>query len=228
MFYLADTLADLGAIEEARPYALVADALEVPPRSAVRFALGIALARCGIRDAAVARLRQCVAGDPHDRYGARLALAALNEGAVPTRASDGFIDRLYALRRSMGRRGRPTSIPWAQLVADKVIGERFDIVDAGCGTGLVGALVRDRARHLLGVDLSASMLERARSKSVYDELHKGDLTAFLQARPQVCDVVTCAATLIHFRELGLHSSAAASALRVGGSFIFTVFPNERG
>ena len=40
-----------------------------------------------MRDAAIARLRQCVAGDPHDRYGARLALAALNTlGLLPVLA----------------------------------------------------------------------------------------------------------------------------------------------
>ncbi len=225
--YLADTLADLGAIEEARSYALVADALEIPPRAALRFALGVALARCGMRDVAVARLRQCVAGDPHDRYGARLALAALNEGAVPERASDGFIDRLYAICADRWDNAvGPHRYRGAQLVADKVNGERLEILDAGCGTGSVGALVRDQSSCLVGVDLSTSMLERARSKNVYDELHKGELTTFMRARSRTCDVVTCAATLIHFGDLGPAFIAAASALRIGGSFIFTVFPNE--
>jgi protein O-GlcNAc transferase len=77
--YLADTLADLGMIEEARRHALIADALDIPPRPAIRCALGIALAKCGIRESAIARLRQCADGDPQDRYGARQALAALNE-----------------------------------------------------------------------------------------------------------------------------------------------------
>jgi predicted TPR repeat methyltransferase len=40
-------------------------------------------------------------------------------------------------------------------------------------------------------------------------------------------VVTCAATLIHFGDLGPAFAAAGSALRAGGSFVFTVFPNER-
>jgi predicted TPR repeat methyltransferase len=225
--YLAETLADLGRLEEARRYALAADALKVPPRPAVRYALGIALARCGIGEAAIARLRQCVEADPHDRQGARLALAALNQGPMPERASDQLIDRLYAIcadRWDNAAGAHPYR--GAQLVADKVGGHGLDILDAGCGTGLVGALVRDRARRLVGVDLSAEMLERARSKNIYDELHQGDLIAFMRERPQSCDVVTCAATLIHFGDLGPAFRAAGSALRAGGSFVFTVFPNE--
>jgi predicted TPR repeat methyltransferase len=226
--YLADTLADLGAVEEARGHALIADALGIPPRSAVRFALGIALARCGIRESAITRLRQCVAGDPRDRYGARLALAALSEEPVPERASDAFIDRLYAI--CADRWDSAVGLyPYrgAQLVADRISGDRLDVLDAGCGTGLVGALVRDRSRRLVGVDLSASMLELANSKNIYDELHKGDLVSFMQARQQSCDVVTCAATLIHFGDLGPAFTAAGSALRARGSLVFTVFPNER-
>ena len=204
--YLADTLADLGRVEEARRHALAADALEVPPRSALRYALGIALARCGMREPAIARLRQCVAGDPRDRYGARLALSALNEAPMPERASEEFIDRLYAIGadRWDGAAG-PFPYRGAALVADKVCGNDLDVLDAGCGTGLVGALVRERSRRLIGIDLSAAMLELARAKNVYDELHKGDLVAFMLGRPQTCDVVTCAATLIHFGIWARHS-----------------------
>jgi SAM-dependent methyltransferase len=51
------------------------------------------------------------------------------------------------------------------------------ILDAGCGTGLVGAAlrragVRDR---IVGVDLSAASLDIARGRAVYDELTEVDL-----------------------------------------------------
>ena len=226
--YLADTLADLGAVEEARQHALIADALEVPARSAVRFALGIALARCGMRDRAIARLRQCLAGDPQDRFGAGLALAALEQSPVPERASAAFIDRHYAICADRwDAAAGPYPYRGAQLVADRVGGGGLDILDAGCGTGLVGALVRDRARGLVGVDLSATMLDLARRKNVYDELQRGDMIAFMRGRPQACDVVTCAATLIHFGDLAPPFGAAAATLRAGGAFVFTAFPHER-
>jgi predicted TPR repeat methyltransferase len=177
--YLAETLADLGKLEEARWHALSADALKLPPRPAVHYALGIALARCNMRDAATARLRQCAAGDPHDRYGARLALSALEQGPMPERASPEFIVRLYAIGADRwDNPAGPNPYRGAELVAAKVGGSGLDILDAGCGTGLVGALVRDRSP-------------------------------------------------IHFGDLGPAFAAAGAALRPGGTFIFTVFPNQR-
>jgi predicted TPR repeat methyltransferase len=51
-----------------------------------------------------------------------------------------------------------------------------DILDAGCGTGLVGvslfALGHDR---IVGFDLSTGMLERSAVRGVYAELHQGSL-----------------------------------------------------
>jgi predicted TPR repeat methyltransferase len=181
-----------------------------------------------MRESAIARLRQCLAGDPQDRHGARLALAALEQAPTPERASDAFIDRHYAICADRwDSAAGPFPYQGAQLVADRVNGERLDILDAGCGTGLVGAVVRDRARRLTGVDLSAVMLDLARLKNVYDELHKGDMISFMRERPQACDVVTCAAALIHFGDLAPPFRAAASTLRAGGAFVFTVFPHER-
>ena len=50
----------------------------------------------------------------------------------------------------------------------------LDVLDAGCGTGLCGPLVAPYARRLVGVDLSARMLDAGRRRdSVYDELYQG-------------------------------------------------------
>ena len=53
------------------------------------------------------------------------------------------------------------------------------MLDAGCGTGLCGPLIAPYARRLVGVDLSERMLAQARARDVYDELVKGELTAYL-------------------------------------------------
>ena len=37
----------------------------------------------------------------------------------------------------------------------------YDVLDAGCGTGLCGALLKPFARSLTGVDLSSGMLRKA-------------------------------------------------------------------
>jgi len=55
------------------------------------------------------------------------------------------------------------------------------ILDAGCGTGLVGAYLHQHGYHELeGFDYSAKMLARAEAKKVYKKLHQGDLTQPLE------------------------------------------------
>jgi predicted TPR repeat methyltransferase len=51
-----------------------------------------------------------------------------------------------------------------------------EILDAGCGTGLVGvALATYGHIRIVGFDLSTGMLERSAERGVYSELHQGSL-----------------------------------------------------
>jgi predicted TPR repeat methyltransferase len=96
------------------------------------------------------------------------------------------------------------------------------VVDLGCGTGLVGSLLRPRTGRLVGVDLSTGMLERARRRRVYDELVRAELVSFLHGRQASFDVVVAADVLCYFGVLDDVISAAAAALRPGGVLAFTV------
>jgi predicted TPR repeat methyltransferase len=53
-------------------------------------------------------------------------------------------------------------------------------VDLGCGTGLLGPLLRPQAHSLDGVDLSGKMMEKARGKECYDRLFVRDVVKFLE------------------------------------------------
>jgi predicted TPR repeat methyltransferase len=90
------------------------------------------------------------------------------------------------------------------------------IVDVGCGTGLVGAVLRPLANRLIGVDLSAGMLELARSRSVYDELIRADITDYLKRHEGSFDVLTAADVLTYVGDLNDFFHAAASSLKPGG------------
>jgi predicted TPR repeat methyltransferase len=115
-----------------------------------------------------------------------------------------------------------------QLVAGNLVHHRLyqsgraAVLDAGCGTGWCGPLLKSTAGHLVGVDLSKNMLERARSRGVYDELHQGELTAFMSSRPQSFDIIVAADVLIYFGKLDEVLCAARGALRPGGLFCFSV------
>ncbi len=51
-----------------------------------------------------------------------------------------------------------------------------EILDAGCGTGLVGAALAEMGHdRIVGFDLSEGMLQRSRARGVYAELHQGSL-----------------------------------------------------
>ncbi len=63
----------------------------------------------------------------------------------------------------------------ARLVkfADLPPGSR--ILDAGCGPGLVSRVFIDAGNHVTGVDLSATMIERARIRCPEGDFHQGSL-----------------------------------------------------
>ncbi|MBV8654314.1 MAG: methyltransferase domain-containing protein, partial [Alphaproteobacteria bacterium] len=143
------------------------------------------------------------------------------------------LDHVYAGRAAgWGESGRSDAgYQGARLVeagVARALGAAGDlaIIDAGCGTGLVGRLLRPRARSLVGVDLSAAMLQRAAASGVYDRLEQADLVAFLANNPRCCDLIVSAATLIHFNDLTPVFAAAAVSLRDDGRFVFTVFPHD--
>jgi predicted TPR repeat methyltransferase len=95
------------------------------------------------------------------------------------------------------------------------------LLDAGCGTGLLGPLVEPWASRLVGVDLSAGMLAKAKEREVYDELVQAELTGWLEENGPF-EVILCADTLPYFGDLTRLIPETASALAEGGIFVFTV------
>lgn len=70
------------------------------------------------------------------------------------------------------------------------------ILDAGCGTGLVGqALAVSGVKAIDGLDLSAPMLDVARKTGVYRDLDQADMTQPIKKGHNVYDIVLCVGTL---------------------------------
>ncbi|RMZ70923.1 Methyltransferase type 11 [Pyrenophora seminiperda CCB06] len=69
------------------------------------------------------------------------------------------------------------------------------MLDAGCGTGLVGqALVTLGAKTIDGLDLSTAMLTVAKQTGVYRALAQADMTQRIDMADETYDVVTCVGT----------------------------------
>jgi predicted TPR repeat methyltransferase len=190
----------------------------------------LALAHCtlGEVDEAVKVFEEWLVEEP-DHPVARHMLAACSGRDVPPRASDAFVEQTFdSFAASFDAKLAKLQYRAPALIAEMLRGsdveesKRLDVLDAGCGTGLCGPLIAPYARRLVGVDLSARMLARARARDVYDELVKGELTAFLGDAASAFDVIVSADTLVYFGPLEEVVAAAANALRPAGLLIFTV------
>jgi predicted TPR repeat methyltransferase len=98
-------------------------------------------------------------------------------------------------------------------------------VDFGCGTGLMGVLLRPRCTgRLIGSDLSRGMLEVAERKhaGVYDQLEAADAVSHLRRQAAgSADLVVGADVCVYMRQLVDLVAAAAAALAVGGLLAFS-------
>ncbi len=95
------------------------------------------------------------------------------------------------------------------------------VADLGCGTGLCGVLLRDRAAALVGIDLSAEMLQQAHARNLYDALHQCHIEVFLRTRPRRFELLVAADVLVYIGDLRPLLRAAADSLVPGGYFAFT-------
>ena len=70
------------------------------------------------------------------------------------------------------------------------------ILDAGCGTGLVGKHLATRgAKNLDGIDLSPEMLRIAQQTNIYTSLEVADMSQRLDIPTESYDVVVCVGTM---------------------------------
>jgi predicted TPR repeat methyltransferase len=147
---------------------------------------------------------------------------------VPARADDQYVKELFDGFASSFDENLASLGYRAPELLSSALGEyvptdgRLDILDAGCGTGLCGPLLRSTANRLLGVDISDGMVTKARERNVYDELVVAELCEFMRSRPASVDVILSADTLVYFGALEEACAAARQCLRPNGLFAFTV------
>jgi predicted TPR repeat methyltransferase len=194
------------------------------------------LARHHLRHAraepALAALREVVARDPrHDR--ARFLIASLTGGHVDTAPAD-YVTELFDsyapsfeahLVDGLGYRA-PAQLAELVAAAGHAPDRAWRVIDLGCGSGLGGAAFRPAARHLIGSDLSPRMIDIARRRGIYDELHVEDLAATLRraaagGATTAADLVVAADVFIYVGALDDAFRLTAAALRPGGLFAFS-------
>ena len=101
------------------------------------------------------------------------------------------------------------------------------VLDAGCGTGLVGEILyKNNFRNMDGVDFSQEMLNIASQKNIYQSLKLVDLTKKLDYKNDSFDAIICAGT---FTCGHVGPEALREMVRItkhGGHICFTVRKQE--
>ena len=219
-------------LRRVRQYDLAIDCflktIEIQPQYApVYERLGMMLYSLGRFVEAADVYRKWLVQEP-DNPVARHMLSALSGEDVPARAGDEYLRVLFdrfagSFDENLSELGYRAPELLAATLGEYVATDgRLEILDAGCGTGLCGPLLRSMARRLVGVDLSAGMIDKARPRNVYDELVVGELCAFMRTRPGAFDVIVSADTLVYFGALEEAADAARQCLRPGAVLAFTV------
>ena len=98
------------------------------------------------------------------------------------------------------------------------------VLDAGCGTGLVGEQFRNVSGTLIGVDLSQAIIDEAKTRrpGLYNRTVAGDVVKILNSMPSHLDLVIAADSFIYFGDLDPLFSSIRYALSQGSHAAFTL------
>jgi predicted TPR repeat methyltransferase len=197
-------------------------------RRTVYFALADTLLRLGMRKEAQECFEEFLRLEP-DYPPARHLVAALR-GENPEQPVDRYVEEVFdAYAATFDAHLQDTlryTVP--RLLADRIaeVATRsppWDILDLGCGTGLLGAALAPRSRRLVGIDLSARMLELAQGQGLYERLERAGIVAALaREAPADYDVVGAADVFIYVGRLDETVEQVRAVLRPTGLFAFSI------
>jgi predicted TPR repeat methyltransferase len=104
---------------------------------------------------------------------------------------------------------------------------RINIVDAGCGTGLVGIeLAKLGAKEICGLDISQGMLAIANNTGAYGSLKTADLTTRLPISTGTFNALTCCGTFTHGHLGPAPLAEFVRVVKTGGVVVATVLDSH--
>ena len=100
-----------------------------------------------------------------------------------------------------------------------------DVLDLGCGTGLVGQCLKGHALRVDGVDLSPGMVNRAQASGQYRRVWQADIHDAMEQAHRAgdqYDLIVSADVFIYVGALERAFQLAAQVLRAGGGLVFSL------
>jgi predicted TPR repeat methyltransferase len=130
-------------------------------------------------------------------------LTALMDDTPPPRTSDRAIQHIYKTFAASYESRMLEDLKYVgpERIEDLVkfaLGDQdgLSILDLGCGSGLAGVIMKRRAAEMVGVDLSAEMIELAQARKIYDRLEVAEITGWLEQGRDVFDLIVSTDCLI--------------------------------
>jgi predicted TPR repeat methyltransferase len=110
----------------------------------------------------------------------------------------------------------------ARIITERYPDRTLNVLDLGCGTGLLGACLGRIQGAMVGVELSPQMIEQAGRHGVYDRFHNVDLLDALEATPaSLYDVIAALDVFVYAGDMSRAIPDAFRILRSAGYFIFS-------
>lgn len=133
---------------------------------------------------------------------------------IDTRAYyDDFAEAYEAKRRPNDASGYHALVDDLEIEIVRRYGTGFDVLECGCGTGLLLERIAEFARHASGVDLSPGMLEKARARGL--DVREASVTA-LPFPDDSFDVTCSFKVLAHVEDIRGALSEMTRVTREGG------------
>ena len=225
-FYLLSALClNLERFQEARHFNYCGIIVS-PADSKSKIVLGQAYYELGRADDAITLFENWLKMEPDNPVAMHL-LAAYRGQQTPDQCSSEYIAQTFdafadKFENILGR----LQYCGPQLVRDylamlNLTAVSLNVLDLGCGTGMVGEVLKSYARILAGVDLSQAMLDQAAAKQLYHQLHQSDITDFLRVSDDRYDLITCMDTFIYLGRLDKVLALIYQKLKLGGMLIFS-------
>jgi len=193
------------------------------------FGLGKSAFAMGDAAAAKAAFKACLTYDAADHLGSGVYLARLGD-ATPDAMSAAYIATLFDdyaprfdahLQGALGYRA-PVALLEALIKLYGVEARFSNVLDLGCGTGLMAKALAGRYDAMIGVDLSPGMLRVARESGLYARLEAMEITTFLKGAPSPQALVIAADVFCYIADLEEIFTLARHWLAPDGVFAFSL------
>ncbi|WP_425073062.1 methyltransferase [Sagittula sp. S175] len=222
----AESMAHLGDLPAA--VEILQQALALAPNwHAGWFRMGEYLKAAGALDEAAEAWGRAIEADPSDPLGASINRDLIRPQPISESMPSAFVEMLFdqyaprfetSLCDKLEYRGPELLLEAMQASGLTQVARALDL---GCGTGLMGALLRPYVDHLEGCDISQGMLSEAAAKGDYDTLEKRDI-ATMERTPDAWDLIVAADVFIYLGALEQVIGWCVDALRPGGMLAFTI------